>query len=466
MKFRYRVILFVAILFFNAKVGIAQEQSLTNEYKKQAIEKLSNLMNDFYVFPEVAKKTEAHLLTQFENGHFDQIKDDETFAATLTESVQAINKDKHMRISKKRPYVAKSNTPERKIEEKLDQQNRSRSFNFGLNTVKILEGNVGYLDYRGFAGLHVGQAVTDAYMQLLSRSDAIIIDLSKNGGGDPAMVQYLCSYFFDKKVHLNSLYFRNGDRTIDFWTLDEVEGTKMPDVPLFVILSEKTFSGAEEFSYNMQTQKRATLIGQTTGGGANPGGRQDINENLSVFIPTGRAINPITKTNWEGVGVIPEIKTSIDETLEKTHELAKEAAESFRSKQQEKFTKTYLGLIQDLDNYPRKNSEEDLFQSLTECKDKNLLAEWEINMLGYEYLNDHKKPKTAQAIFKANTVLHPNSANVFDSYAESLMMEGDIAASVENYRKAVELATKNEDANLELFKKNLENAKNQSGKHE
>ena len=113
------------------------------------------------------------------------------------------------------------------------------------------------------------------------------------------------SYFFDQKLLLNSLYWREGDRTQEFWTLADVGGMKMPDVPLFVMTSNRTFSGAEEFSYNMQTQKRATLVGQTTGGGANPGGTMRINDNLSVFIPTGKAINPITKTNWEGVGVVP-----------------------------------------------------------------------------------------------------------------------------------------------------------------
>jgi hypothetical protein len=450
-------ILVALFLIFNTST--AQEISFTERYKENVIHRLSQLMNDFYVYPEVAKRTEEHLMTQLKDGHFDQFGNDETFAAALTESVQTINKDKHMRIRRNKPFVAPENSPERMIEERLDQINRSRRSNYGFNEVKIMEGNVGYLDLRGFAGLENGKANADASMKLLSRADAIIFDLRKNGGGSPRMVQYLCSYFFDEHLHLNSLYWREGDRTEEFWTLDEVSGEKMPDVPLFVITSSRTFSGAEEFSYNMQTQARATLIGQTSGGGANPGGTRRINDNLSVFIPTGRAINPITKTSWEGTGVIPEIETSVEETMDKAHELAKEAAESYRAKTKEKFTQLFLDLNNEFEQYTQGKSDEAILKGFTKCIEAKLFGEGDINMLGYEYLMEHEKPKIAESIFKANTMLFPNSANVFDSYAESLMMNGDLEASLVNYQKAVDIATQNEDRDLELFKENLEKVK-------
>ncbi len=136
------------------------------------------------------------------------------------------------------------------------------------------------------------------------------------------MVQYLCSYFFDQKIHLNSIYSRLNNSTREFWTID-VNGEKRPAIPLFVLTSSRTFSGAEEFSYNMQTQKRATIIGETTGGGANPGGYFPVNNELSIFIPTGKAINPVTNTNWEGVGVKPDIAVPVNDALNKAIELAK-----------------------------------------------------------------------------------------------------------------------------------------------
>ncbi len=459
MKTIFRLSFLLIMLFLHLNVCIGQDESITKSYKEQAIHRLSQLMNDFYVFPEVAKATESHLITQLNEGHFDQFENNASFAAALTESVQAINKDKHMRIWVNRSYEAPVNSPQRMIEERLDQMNRSRRSNSGFSTVKIMEGNVGYLDLRNFAGIESGKAVADAYMKLMSRTDAVIIDLSKNGGGSPDMVQYLCSYFFDQKVHLNSLYYREGNRTIDYWTLDEVGGIKMPDVPLFVITSSRTFSGAEEFSYNMQTRKRATLVGQTSGGGANPGGSRPINEDLTVNIPTGKAINPITKTNWEGVGVIPEVETSVEESLNKAHELAKEAAEEYRNKTKEKYTSLFMDLNTSLDQYTVGKSVEEIYLKLTACQKAQLFGEGDINMLGYDYLMGHKKPKIAEAIFHANTLLYPNSANVFDSYAESLLTNGDLESSLKNYQKAVDLAKNNEDRDLELFQENLENIK-------
>jgi len=459
MKFSIQLSILILALFLNFHVLQAQHKTISKKYKEETIQSLSQLMNDFYVFPDVAKLTEQHLLFQLKEGYFNQFKSNETFAAALTESVQTINKDKHMRIRANRPYVAQPNSPERMIEERFDRINRSREGNSGFNTVKILEGNVGYLDLRGFAGLENGKAITDAYMKLMARTDAVIIDLSKNGGGSPNMVQYLCSYFFDEKLHLNSLYYREGNETIEFWTLDTVDGIKMSDVPLFIITSHRTFSGAEEFSYNMQTQNRATLVGQTTGGGANPGGTMRINQNLSVFIPTGKAINPITKTNWEGVGVIPKIETTPEKSFEKTHELAKHAAKIYRTKTKERYSKMYLDLNYKLNQYNDIESDKSVLEDLTTYRDSNLIDEGDINNLGYIYLLQHKKTRIAQSIFKANTMLYPNSANVFDSYAESLMHNNDLEASQINYQKAVDIAHKNNDRDIEVYKKNLENVK-------
>jgi tetratricopeptide (TPR) repeat protein len=238
--------------------------------------------------------------------------------------------------------------------------------------------------------------------------------------------------------------------------MDKVGGAKMPEVPLFIITSERTFSGAEEFSYNMQTQKRATLVGQTTGGGANPGGTRRINDNLTVFIPTGRAINPITKTNWEGVGVVPEVKTSVEEAFDKAQELAQEAAEAYRAQTNEGYRKLFTNLNSQLEKYTAGQSEAAILQNLTACQAAGLLEEGDINGMGYEYLMEYKKPQIAQAIFQANTILHPKSANVFDSYGEVLMRNGDLAASLKNYQQAVAIATANEDRDLELYQKNLE----------
>ena len=184
-----------------------------------------------------------------------------------------------------------------------------------------------------------------------------------------------------------------------------------------------------------------------------------INSDLTVFIPTGMAINPITKTNWEGVGVIPEIKTTAEEAVEKAHEMAKTAAESFRKENKEKFTKKFNELNASIDSYTKGQSDDIILNSIKKCLADKILGEGEVNMLGYAYLMNFEKPFAAESIFKANTVLFPDSPNVFDSYAEALMVNGNLELSAENYQKAVDVATKNENGDVEFYKMNLEKVK-------
>lgn len=452
---------FIILFVLLTQTLFSQETTLSEVYKKETIKKLSELIKDFYIYPEVAKTTSEHLSKLFDVGHFDTCNDNENFATVLTEVVQSVNKDKHMRIMSNKPFVAQTNTVEAKAAHRMGQINNYRNYNHGFKELKLLEGNVAYLDIRMFAPMERAKEIADAYMKLMSMSDAVIIDLRQNTGGNPAMVQYLCSYFFDKKLHLNSLFYREGDRTEEYWTLEEVGGKKLVDIPLFIMISEETFSGAEEFSYNMQTQKRAVLIGQTTAGAANPGGTRGINEHLSVFIPTGRAINPITLTSWEGIGVQPEIQTKKEDTYNQALVLAQNAAETFRENKLQKYIQLQQELNESLVNFNKGESEISLGNNIKNLVDSGLFGEWDINTLGYQYLMELNKPEIGLCILKANTVHFPKSPNVFDSYGEALKINGDIKAAMENYQKAVDVATENNDKNLTYYKDVLQKIKNE-----
>jgi len=453
------------LAFFLARPALAQETALTADFKLKTIEQLGALLNDRYVFPDVAKTTDEHLKKQFKAGIFDTDQDARSFADALTREAQVITKDKHLRVRPAPPMtVQTAATPAQMAEARLQDRAWQRENTAGFVAAQKLEGNIGYLDLRGFAHPEAGSAVADHYMGLLATSDAVIIDLRKNGGGNPAMVQYLCSYFFDKRVHLNSLYWRDGDRTEEFWTLDKVGGKKMPDVPLFVLTGKRTFSGAEEFSYNMQTQKRATLVGETTGGGANPGGTVPVNDRFVVFVPGGRAINPVTKTNWEGVGVVPDVQVPDAEAFDKALDLAGTAAAEFRRENKEHHALLLRELFDCLENQPKAGSTEKLLAGLKKNCEAGLMDEPNINALGYEYLMRHKKPHAAEALFYCNTVLFSKSANVYDSYGEALLANGKMSEAVKSYRKAVETARANKDENLNLFLENLKKAEAEAGK--
>ena len=440
------------------------EVTIDHDFQKEAIETLSQLILENYVYEDVAQKTVAHLQSESTIQSFQDQKDLKSFAEALTKAVQSINKDKHMRIRPARPRKAPENTPERMIEDHLHRLEQSREDMAGFKSVQRFDGNVGYLEIFGFAGVQIGAPAADRYMYLLSTADAIIIDLRKNGGGDPSMVQYLCSYFFEDKVHLNSLYWREGDHTEEFWTLEQVGGKKLPEVPLFVLTSSRTFSGAEEFAYNMQTRERATLIGETTGGGANPGGIYRINSQLSVFIPTGAAINPITKTNWEGVGVVPEVKTTKDEALDKALVLAKKAAKEYRLKNKETNKALLYKLHQKLSALDKNSITEPAIKQLQICHDAGILREWQINSLGYEYLQNFDNAIAAEAVFKGNTLLYPESPNVHDSYGEALAANGKMKEAIASYEKAVNVAKEKNDPNVNAYQENLNKVKQNAKK--
>jgi C-terminal processing protease CtpA/Prc len=138
------------------------------------------------------------------------------------------------------------------------------------------------------------------------------------------MVTFISSYLFDHSTHLNDLYNRKADTTTQYWTTPFVPGERFIDKPVFVLTSKFTFSGAEEFTYNLKNLKRATIVGETTGGGAHPVSGHPIDDHFSIRTPFARAINPVSKTNWEGTGVEPDVKVSAAESLDTAKKLAVE----------------------------------------------------------------------------------------------------------------------------------------------
>ncbi len=322
----------LVLLLLVSSVLPAQENSapLTKEERIAFVENVSKLLNENYVFPEIAAQIEKHLKGKLAAGAFDSLTVTSEFADTMTKELQSISHDKHMRVrvNLNRGTAAAPTVRPDPIVQNYERTKNLEMTNYGFTKVEKLDGNIGYLDLTGFPALASAKEYADLAMKFLSTADALIIDLRRNGGGSPRLIQYVCSYFFENPTHINSLYYRAANQTTDFITFEKVGGKKMHDIPLFLLTSAQTFSGGEEFAYNIQTQKRGTLIGETTGGGANPGTIFPVTGDLVIFIPTGRAINPITKTNWEGVGVIPEIKCSADMALETALPLARAAAKA------------------------------------------------------------------------------------------------------------------------------------------
>lgn len=311
----------VTLLMLLTSLLSAQQKvsQLTPKEQQTVVDSISSKLNANYVFPKVATQMSSSITSKLKNGNYTSISDPQEFASTLTADLRAISNDKHIRVTFSPDQIAEQQqtvTAEDSIAFLNRYVSNLKRDNFGFKQVKIMAGNIGYLDLRSFSNVAYAGETAVAAMNFLSNADAIIIDLRNNGGGSPAMIQLITSYLFGSDpVHLNNFYWRPTDQNSQTWTLPHVSGTRSPDTPLYILTSSGTFSAAEEFSYNLKNLERATLVGETTGGGAHPGGSVVATDRFMVWVPTGRAINPITNTNWEGTGVSPHIETTAADAL-------------------------------------------------------------------------------------------------------------------------------------------------------
>ncbi len=326
------MVIIVAILALWVSLALGQEAKAPtlDAAKKQAvIDEIASLLNKEYIFAETAKKMEEALQAGLKNGDFDKLDAAPAFAQAVSKTLSEVSKDGHIGFAFNpalaadiRRLMGQSEEEAKKVRERRLLE--SRRNNFGFRKVERLAGNIGYLDFRGFASPDDAGATAIAAMNFLAYCDAIIVDLRQNGGGDPAQIQLISTYFFEEPVHLNDLYARATDTTENYWTLPYVPGPKAAGADLYILTSARTFSGAEEFTYNMKNLERATVIGEKTGGGAHPTGTRIVQTDFVLRVPFARAINPVSKTNWEGTGVAPDIAVPAAEAFDKAYALAVE----------------------------------------------------------------------------------------------------------------------------------------------
>lgn len=408
------------------------------------VRKAQELMLENYIFLDKAKETNAHLDSLLDANYFEDLNHPPKFAKALSVEMQKITKDKHLNIMPPPPPPHPNEESEETdfITRHLSNIERFRVGGFGK--IDLLQGNVGYVELKSFRREDMPKV--DAVMEYFSTADAIIIDLRENGGGN-SLGLYWSSYFLKEGVGLSGKYERRTDRFSELLTV-AVKGKKRLDMPLFILTSDFTFSAAEAFAYDLQSRKRAVIVGESTGGGAHPVDFMPLVHGYGIIMPYARSINPITESNWEGTGVKPDISTKAEEALEKASELAQDAAKAYR---EEPFNELKALLAKK----HLKEAEEalvyDLFKLLLR---RRHLEDFMINQMGYFYL-DNQQINSAFTIFKANLRLFPDSPNAHDSYAELLALQDKNDEALNHYQQAVRLAKAQNDERQAMFKSNL-----------
>jgi len=300
-----------------AKVDVVAPDTKT---RAKVIERVASLFDEFYVFPDVAKKMSAALRRHQSRGDYDAIRYGQDLARKLTEHLREVSQDKHAEV--RFSFVVQADgapNPDPAAEAR-----RLAAINCGFKKAEQLPSNIGYLKMDGFADADICAPTASAAMTFLADSDALILDLRDNRGGMGVMSEFIASYLFAERTHLNDVFWRAENSTKEGWTLPYVPGRKFIGKPVYVLTSKQTFSAAESLSYALKNLKRATLVGENTGGGAHPIDIKRIDDHFTIVVPIGRSISPITKTDWEGTGVEPDVEVSAAEALDVARKLAAE----------------------------------------------------------------------------------------------------------------------------------------------
>lgn len=291
--------------------------------QKQLINALIAAFNSDYVFADVAKKLESELHADLRKNLFARSAAGPDLANALTQRLREITRDKHIRVFYSATPLPPQESDGDTAEEAAAEQRRMEKRNFSIARVERLNHNIGYINLKGFDSAEAAAESIAATMQLVAYTDALIIDLRENGGGYPSGVAQIESYFFDRPTLLYTMYVRKENSSDDVWTSEAVKGPRYGEKrPVFLLTSGKTFSGGEDMAYTMQQLKRAVIVGETTGGGANAGGRVRLSDHFSAFIPSARPINAVTKGNWEGRGVQPDVAAPAADALKTAQILA------------------------------------------------------------------------------------------------------------------------------------------------
>ena len=305
--------------------------------RAEAIDSLATKLVRSYVFADVAQRIADSLRARRARGVYDDDVNEIAFATHLQTELIELGHDKHLGVGyvpfvlppgpsptppPGGPATARGPAPRpAPAPGPMTPQGGPCAF----ERSEVLADGVGYLKFNAFMHPDMCAQAATAAMTKIAGAKALIIDMRENGGGTPQMVAYVISYLVSQRTHLNDAFERRTGETEQFWTRDDVPGPRFGGKkPVYVLTSSRTFSGAEEFAYDLQSLKRATIVGETTGGGAHMTASGRIGDHLLIRVPVRRAINPITHTNWEGVGVQPDVKVPADQALETARRLIRE----------------------------------------------------------------------------------------------------------------------------------------------
>nr|WP_315159255.1 S41 family peptidase [uncultured Flavobacterium sp.] len=412
MKAHFKTMLLMLFVIVQNVAAQDTKRILNTKDKKAVVAAIKTHIEESYIDLELSKKMIIELDRNLKSGKYTKIISPDEFSKTVTKDLQDISKDLHLKVQYEPERIAQEKSivsEEKQLEMEKKTAMQIAEINYGFTEVKILDGNIGYLNLTQFADIKYAEETAAATMNFLSNANAIIIDLRSNGGGVPSMMQLLSSYFLDETpVLLSDFYERKTNTKTQLYSFANVNGKRSTNKPLYILTSKHTFSAAEAFTYTLKHLDKATVVGEVTKGGANRTKRINLNDEFTISLPYIQSIHPVTKTNWEGKGVQPDIKT----------------------KETDAFVVAYVDAIKK-----------------TFKRNKNTI----LNKIGYNFLQE-KSLDDALIVFQENVKLFPNDSNSWDSLGEAYFANHDKENALKSYKKALELNPNSESAKAMIQK--------------
>lgn len=319
-----RAALILTALLAGATGVLAQESPRpTTAERAQAVDTLIRRM-DHYVLQEHKPAVTAKLRAG--KARYVAIHDPHKFAQAITADLMAVTKDKHLQVWVDGPAPP----PQEAGAPPPSPEAQEAARGHGVAAVRRLPGNVGYLRLNSFSGAPGAAKAMDLAMGLLKDTDALVIDLRRNGGGGEVAIRRLTAHFFAQPTELETISWRECAppppnqpdactqvaRRVDRRWSDKIDAPAYAgDKPVYVLTSADSFSAAEAFAYHLQQEGRGTVVGAVTGGGANPSAMMGLGKGFSMVMPIGQTTHPKSGKNWEGVGVKPDVAVPADRAL-------------------------------------------------------------------------------------------------------------------------------------------------------
>lgn len=392
-------IIVLVLMFVSVTNLTAQNNEITKKVQIDIVQLISENLLETYIDLDTAEEMTSMLKSNIKSNKYNAITNSDEFAKIITKDLQKVSNDLHLKLNYNPKKIAQSSQimpEEMKIKREKMMAMKLAEINYGFTEVKVLNGNIGYLNLHMFADTAYGKDAATSAMNFLYNTNAIIIDLRENGGGVPSMMQLLSSYFTEAKpVLLSNFYERKTNAKTQLLTFETIDGKRMPHKPLYILTSKNTFSAAEAFAYTLKHLGKAVVVGEVTKGGANRTKTINLNSDFSIAVPYIKAINPVTQSNWEGKGVQPNIQTN----------------------EKDAFVIAYIDAI-----------------NKTVSRNKENV----LNKIGYTFLQE-KSIDEAILVFQENTKLFPDVSNSWDSLGEAYFYKRDKINALKAYQKALEL---------------------------